>query len=104
MGRLRRDVWLAGSPIRAVLVGGIRLYQFTVSGWLGGQCRFHPTCSSYAIDAIRARGAVVGSAFAIWRILRCNPFGAGGLDPPPGAGYDAHIRGHERGPLVEARA
>ena len=104
MGALRRAAWMSGAPARLLAVAAIRLYQITLSGWLGGQCRFHPTCSSYALSAIRARGAIVGSAFAIWRILRCNPFGAGGMDPPPGARYDAHIRRHERGPLAEARA
>lgn len=92
MGLVRRAVWGAGAPARAALVAGIRLYQLTLSGWLGGQCRFHPTCSAYATDAIRSRGALVGTAFAIWRILRCNPFGAGGIDHAPGALYDNRIR------------
>lgn len=92
MDGLRRAVWLAGAPARATLVGLIRLYQRSLAAWLGGQCRFSPTCSSYAIDAIRSRGALVGSAFATWRILRCNPFGAGGLDPAPGRRYDADLR------------
>jgi putative membrane protein insertion efficiency factor len=98
MDRLRRASWLVGAPFRAVLIGGIAVYRVTLSGWLGGQCRFAPTCSHYAEDAIRARGALVGSALAVWRILRCNPFGKGGLDPAPGpragggaAGYDAII-------------
>jgi putative membrane protein insertion efficiency factor len=77
-------VWLADAPLRALLIGGIRLYRATLSGWLGGQCRFSPTCSHYAESAVRSRGAVAGSAFALWRVLRCNPFGRGGLDPAPG--------------------
>lgn len=93
MGLVRRTAWIAGAPARALLVGAIRLYQLTSSGWLGGQCRFHPTCSTYALEAIRSRGAVAGSAFAVWRILRCNPFGDGGLDPSP-APYDERIRSH----------
>jgi len=92
VGLVRRAVWAAGAPARAALVAAIRLYQLTLSGWLGGQCRFHPTCSAYAIDTIRSRGALAGMAFAIWRILRCNPFGAGGLDPAPGRRYDVTIR------------
>jgi uncharacterized protein len=83
MNAVRRTSWLVGAPFRAVLIGGIKVYRVTLSGWLGGQCRFHPTCSHYAEDAIRARGALAGSALAVWRILRCNPFGAGGLDPAP---------------------
>jgi uncharacterized protein len=75
--------WRLGAPVRAIAIGAIAVYRVTLSGWLGGQCRFHPTCSRYAEDAIRSRGAVAGSALALWRILRCNPFGAGGVDPAP---------------------
>jgi putative membrane protein insertion efficiency factor len=84
MSMARRTSWLVGAPFRLALIGLIRLYRVTLSGWLGGQCRYHPTCSHYAEAAIRCRGAAVGSAFAAWRLLRCNPFGAGGLDPAPG--------------------
>ena len=80
---IRRLPWLVGAPFRAVLLIGIKVYRVTFSGWLGDQCRFAPTCSHYAEDAIRARGALAGSALAVWRILRCNPFGTGGLDPAP---------------------
>jgi putative membrane protein insertion efficiency factor len=73
-----------GLPARAALIGGIMLYRATLAGLLGGQCRFHPSCSHYAEAAIRARGALVGSAFALWRIARCQPYGRGGLDPAPG--------------------
>ena len=76
----RRALRTAGAPVRALEIGLIRVYRATLSGWLGGQCRFYPTCSHYAEDAIRARGAVVGTALAVWRILRCNPFGDGGID------------------------
>lgn len=77
---IRRASWLAGAPVRAVEIGLIRLYRVTLSGWLGGQCRFYPTCSRYAEDAIRERGAIRGTTMACWRILRCNPFGEGGID------------------------
>jgi putative membrane protein insertion efficiency factor len=80
---LRRGLWLLGTPARLVLIGLVRLYRASLSGWLGGQCRFHPTCSHYAEDAIRAVGAVRGSALAVWRVARCGPFGAGGFDPAP---------------------
>jgi uncharacterized protein len=66
--------------VRALEVGLIHAYRATLSGWLGGQCRFYPTCSRYAEDAIRRRGVIKGTALAVWRILRCNPFGAGGID------------------------
>jgi putative membrane protein insertion efficiency factor len=80
---LRWVPWLLGAPARLALIGLVRLYRATLSGWLGGQCRFHPTCSHYAEDAIRAVGAVRGSALAVWRVARCGPFGAGGFDPAP---------------------
>ena len=88
--RLARD---AGAPVRAILLGGIAVYRMTLSGWLGGQCRFHPSCSVYAADAIRTRGAARGSLLAVWRVLRCNPFGRGGFEPiSPGQKYDAVTR------------
>ena len=85
----------AGAPFRALEIGLIKAYRATLSGWLGGQCRFYPSCSHYAEDAIRSRGAVRGTLLAAWRVLRCNPFGSGGIDyvrPEPGspsAQYDA---------------
>ena len=96
MNALRRSAWTLGAPVRGVLIGGIRLYRLTLSGWLGGQCRFHPTCSHYGEDAIRRHGALRGWAMASWRIMRCNPFGAGGLDPvPPGR---PHLASHGSAP------
>jgi putative membrane protein insertion efficiency factor len=79
----------AGAPVRALEIGLIRLYRATLSGWLGGQCRFFPSCSLYAEEAIREHGAVRGTVLAAWRILRCNPFGDGGIDHVRGAfSYD----------------
>lgn len=66
-----------------VLVGFIRLYQRWLSPWLGQNCRFYPSCSQYAIDALRIHGAVYGLLLGAWRILRCNPFCEGGHDPVP---------------------
>lgn len=66
-----------------VLVGCIRLYQRWLSPWLGQNCRFYPSCSQYAIDALRTHGVVFGLLYATWRILRCNPFCEGGHDPVP---------------------
>jgi uncharacterized protein len=93
MTSIRRVLWNAGAPARLVLVGAIRAYQLTLSGWLGGQCRFSPTCSRYAEEAIRSLGAARGSFLAARRVLRCNPFGRGGLDPVPqrGSSYDIDI-------------
>ena len=95
---LRRAVWAAGWPARTVVIGLVRLYQATLAGVLGGQCRFHPTCSAYALEAIRNRGALVGATLTTWRILRCNPQGRGGLDPAPGP------RGAATGALQSAAA
>lgn len=83
MNAVRRVTWLAGAPVRAALLGGISLYRLTLSGLFGGQCRFYPSCSHYGEQAIRTHGALKGSALAVWRILRCNPFGKGGVDPVP---------------------
>ena len=85
MSGFRRALWTVGTPARAALIGLIRLYRLTLSGWLGGQCRFYPTCSHYAEDAIRTHGATKGAVLATWRILRCNPFGKGGIEPVPAA-------------------
>jgi uncharacterized protein len=86
MTSLRRAVWLAGTPARLALLSLIVVYRVTLSGWLGGQCRFSPTCSRYAEEAIRTHGALRGSWLAALRVLRCNPFGRGGLDPVPPRG------------------
>ncbi|HWL91841.1 MAG TPA: membrane protein insertion efficiency factor YidD [Actinomycetota bacterium] len=88
--------------MRLLLLGAISLYRLTLSGWLGGQCRFSPTCSRYAEEAIRTHGAARGALLAARRILRCNPFGRGGLDPvPPQRTYDNAI---QRAPVSEQHA
>ena len=73
----------AGTPFRVTMIGLIRLYRVLLSGSLGGQCRFFPSCSHYAEEAIRLHGAVRGSLMTAWRILRCGPFAKGGFDPVP---------------------
>ena len=85
MNAVRRGLHISGTPVRMVLIACIRVYRITLSGWLGGQCRFSPSCSGYAEDAIRVRGAIRGSGMALWRVLRCNPFGRGGIDRVDGA-------------------
>ena len=66
-----------------ILVALIRAYQIAISPYLGDNCRFTPSCSQYAIEAIRMHGAIIGAGYAIWRILRCQPFCRGGKDPVP---------------------
>jgi putative membrane protein insertion efficiency factor len=94
MTSVRRVLWNLGAPARLVLLAAIRIYQLTLSGWLGGQCRFSPTCSRYAAEAIRSLGAIRGLLLATRRVSRCNPFGRGGLDPVPAPRlvYDINIR------------
>ena len=65
----------------ALLLGGIRAYQLTLSPWLGRQCRFEPTCSAYAAEAIEVHGALRGSLMAVRRVGRCHPWGGSGYDP-----------------------
>ncbi|NMD40134.1 MAG: membrane protein insertion efficiency factor YidD [Deltaproteobacteria bacterium] len=66
---------------KTVLIALIRLYQKALSPLLRPACRFHPTCSEYAVEAIRTYGPLRGLAKAAWRILRCNPYSRGGFDP-----------------------
>lgn len=69
--------------MRRLLIAAIRAYQRWLSPLLGGQCRFLPSCSEYAALAIEEWGPIRGSLLAGWRLLRCQPFSAGGLDLPP---------------------
>lgn len=71
---------IAGAPA-AVLVLLARVYQLTLSRFVGGQCRFVPTCSEYFIEAVRRHGAFRGGLMGLWRVVRCNPFCRGGYDP-----------------------
>jgi len=64
-----------------ILLAIIRFYKKAISPHLGANCRFTPTCSEYAMEAIQKYGALRGGAKALWRILRCNPFCKGGYDP-----------------------
>ena len=63
-----------------LLVGLMRAYQWVLSPLLGDRCKYHPTCSQYAIDALHEHGAARGMVLAAWRVLRCNPWSAGGVD------------------------
>jgi putative membrane protein insertion efficiency factor len=67
--------------LRELVVAPIRLYQRVVSPLLGPRCKYHPSCSEYAVQAIRLHGVARGIVLAGWRVLRCNPLSDGGLDP-----------------------
>ena len=66
--------------LTAFLVAPIRLYQRWISPAFGPRCRYYPTCSAYAVEAIRELGPIRGLIVAAWRLLRCNPFSHGGVD------------------------
>lgn len=61
----------------------VTLYRSTLAYWLGGQCRFIPSCSGYFIEAVRRHGPWRGGLLGLWRLLRCQPFSRGGYDPVP---------------------
>jgi putative membrane protein insertion efficiency factor len=68
-------------PARRVAVAPIKLYQAVISPALGERCRYYPSCSEYAVQAIQRFGILRGLVLAAWRLLRCNPFSSGGIDP-----------------------
>lgn len=69
--------------IARALIACVRFYQRVLSPLKGPTCRFHPTCSQYAIESLRTHGALCGLRYAIGRLLRCQPFARGGFDPVP---------------------
>ena len=68
---------------RRLLIALVRGYRMLLSPWLGSACRFYPTCSAYALEALERHGAAAGSLLTAGRLLRCHPFCAGGCDPVP---------------------
>ncbi|MDM8524471.1 membrane protein insertion efficiency factor YidD [Desulfococcaceae bacterium HSG8] len=71
------------TAIKYIFLILIRIYQYTLSPMLGSACRFYPSCSAYAYEAIERYGPVKGSWLSLQRILRCHPFHPGGADPVP---------------------
>jgi uncharacterized protein len=68
------------NALRGILVAPIRLYQRTLSPALPARCKYHPSCSEYAVQAVRRYGVMRGVVLAGWRLLRCNPWSHGGVD------------------------
>ena len=69
--------------MRLILIGLLKAYRYGISPFLGRNCKFHPSCSVYAIEALQKHGLFRGLRLAVWRVLRCNPWSAGGYDPVP---------------------
>jgi putative membrane protein insertion efficiency factor len=67
--------------MKYVGIGLVYGYRFTVGRFMPASCKYHPSCSQYALDAVRTKGLVRGSALAGWRLARCNPWSRGGFDP-----------------------
>ena len=86
------------NPVVAVLRALVRLYQLTLAAIFPPSCRFEPSCSHYAMEALRQHGALAGTVLAVHRVVRCNPWGGMGYDPVPvprlarpgGAARDGH--------------
>jgi putative membrane protein insertion efficiency factor len=70
-------------PVRYLLIGFLRAYRLLISPLYGQVCRYHPSCSAYALDAVREHGSVRGVWLAVRRLGRCHPWAAGGYDPVP---------------------
>ncbi len=90
---------VVGRVLAWPLLGLVKLYRVTISPLLGANCRYQPTCSAYAIEALQTHGAFRGSVLAAKRIARCHPWGGHGYDPVPGTeqeAVDKESRGQEK--------
>lgn len=90
------------SPMAWGLIAPIRFYQRFITPYTPATCRYYPTCSAYAVTALRRRGAAVGTLLTMWRLLRCNPWSDGGLDYVPDHGWPR--RGGEPRPVRDGMA
>ena len=92
----RYALGLALMPLGYVLLGLIRGYQYVISPMFPPTCRFLPSCSHYASEALRVHGPVRGLGLALWRLARCNPWGGHGHDPVPGARCPNHTSSQDK--------
>lgn len=74
---------LLRDPLRVVLIGVLRVYRLVISPLYGQVCRYHPSCSAYALEAVTEHGSARGTWLAMRRVARCHPWAAGGYDPVP---------------------
>ena len=79
-----------GRVLATPFVLAIRAYQRVISPMRPATCRYYPTCSAYAVTALRTHGAVIGTGLTVWRLLRCNPWSSGGIDHVPAKGQLRH--------------
>lgn len=94
----QRALEAARRALIAVFLLPLRLYSRVISPALPARCRYYPTCSAYAEQAVREHGIIRGSGLAAWRLVRCNPFSRGGYDPVPsrhGGTPESDARAHD---------
>lgn len=89
--------------MKHLLIGFVHLWRKLISPLYGDVCKYYPTCSTYGLEALRVHGAIKGSALTIWRLLRCNPWSQGGIDPVPGSAYEAQWLAEESAEDVNRR-
>lgn len=83
--------------MQKILIAIIHAYRYLLSPWLGNRCRFHPSCSYYAAEAIEMHGTLRGLWLALRRLSRCHPWHAGGYDPVPAANHRRQESVHKHG-------
>jgi len=103
MGLKKRIAELIEKSLGLTLKGVVRAYQLFISPILPGACRYYPSCSHYALDAINHKGPAKGAWLAVKRIARCHPWGGEGFDPVPGSSLDRPQTSSEASTRSECR-
>jgi len=88
------EMFITSIPTRAMVML-VRIYQLALSPYLGGRCRHDPSCSVYAVEAFERYGLLKGGRLAVWRLMRCHPWGTWGYDPVPQGFHRKRGRGSE---------